>query len=261
MVIVTSISEYQNVTAYHDWNPVNSAKTHFSRLYYIRGGDAHYTDGSTSFRFQPGHLYLLPSYKAYRLSHNPDDPLRHLYCHITTSPPITSVVDVEVEAGSLLHQAISLLKNNIASDDSHIIIKMVDLIVALMFQAVSGTEAYISDSAHRIKSYIDQNYREPITLDSIAARLHFSKQHIIRLFKKTYNLSPIKFLSQLRLEAALHYLRAGDTVNNIADQLHYSTPANFSMAFKKYYGLAPTDYLKMQHQDNLSSKKFLPPKG
>ena len=137
---------------------------------------------------------------------------------------------------------------------------MVGLIVALMFQAVSGTETYISDSAHRIKSYIEQNYREPITLDSIAARLHFSKQHIIRLFKKTYNLSPIKFLSQLRLEAALHHLRAGDTVNNIADQLHYSTPANFSMAFKKYYGLAPTDYLKMQHQDNLSSKKFLPPK-
>ena len=65
-----------------------------------------------------------------------------------------------------------------------------------MFQAVSGTEAYISDSAHRIKSYIEQNYREPITLDSIAARLHFSKQHIIRLFKKlTICLPSNSFLS------------------------------------------------------------------
>ena len=260
MVIVTSLSEYQNVKACREWNPINSSSTHFSRLYYVWGGEAYYFDHDSFFRFEPGHLYLLPSNKAYRLNHNPNNPIDHLYCHITTSPLITSVIDVKVEEGSLLFQAISLLKNNIKSDNFHIVLKMVDLIVSLMLQTSSQDDPLIDDPAHLIKNYIDQNYKEDISLDSLAEHLHFSKQHIIRLFQKTYNLSPIKYLMQLRLEAALHYLRNGETINNISNMLHYSNPANFSLSFKKYYGLAPTEYLKMLREDNQYSKTFLPPK-
>lgn len=260
MVIVTSLSEYQNVKACREWNPINSSATHFSRLYYVWGGEAYYFDHDVSFRFEKGHIYLLPANKIYRLNHNPNNPIDHLYCHITTSPPISSVIDVKVEEGSLLFQAISLLKNNIKSDDFHIVMKMVDLVVSLMLQDSQQVNPSIEDPAHLIKNYLDQNYKKDISLESISEELHFSKQHIIRLFQKTYNLSPIKYLMQLRLEAALYYLRNGENINTISTMLHYSNPANFSLAFKKHYGLAPTEYVKLLKDDNLYSKTFLPPK-
>ena len=138
--------------------------------------------------------------------------------------------------------------------------KMVDLIVALMFQDSSQDAHLIEDPAHLIKCYLEQHYEEDISLDSVAHYLHFSKQHIIRLFQKTYNISPMKYLAQLRLEAALQYSRNGESISNTSNRLYYSNPANFSLAFKKHYGLAPTEYLKLLKEDNLYSKTFLPPK-
>ena len=255
IMIVTSISEYQDAVAERDWRP-DQLPAGFSRLYYIQGGEAYYTDAENSFRFEHGHLYLLPTGRKYWMRHNPNDRIDHIYCHITTNPKITSIIDINVDENSLLMDTIKLLRKNIRNPDFSIVLKIVDLLVSSIDSSKFISE-YSTDIAFIIKTYIDNNIENEISLDVISKSFHFSKPYIIRFFKKIYHVSPMQYTIQKRLEASINCLKSGMSITQISKKYHYSSPANFSLFFKKRFGVSPKGYLKTLEQDKTNAAKFL----
>ena len=53
--------------------------------------------------------------------------------------------------------------------------------------------------AERIYAYITENFSEAMSLDSLAERFSYSKDHIIRVFKSVYKITPHQYLLQCRV--------------------------------------------------------------
>ncbi|MBQ4160815.1 MAG: helix-turn-helix transcriptional regulator, partial [Clostridia bacterium] len=84
-----------------------------------------------------------------------------------------------------------------------------------------------------------------ITISDIAKAFGYSKQHIVRLFKESFTLTPAKYILQSRLEKSLDLLSESRlAVNEIAEQCGFKDLNYFSRQFKKSYGISPTAYRK-----------------
>ena len=104
-----------------------------------------------------------------------------------------------------------------------------------------------------INNYPDSNFE----LDEYLRSLPFSYDYLRKLFKKEIGVTPHKYLSDKRLEAAAESLCSasvcGISITEVAYQCGFREPLYFSRMFKKKYGLSPTQYQKQTVKDTVSS--------
>lgn len=95
----------------------------------------------------------------------------------------------------------------------------------------------------RIKRYIDSNYAEEISLDSLAEKAHLSKYYLVHTFAKYYDMSPINYLNEVRLRASKELLETTDlSISQVAESTGFSSQSYFSQSFRRGCGLTPSDY-------------------
>lgn len=93
-----------------------------------------------------------------------------------------------------------------------------------------------------ILEFLNDNYMDDLTMEQIAAYTGRSLATFKRDFKKISNLTPQKWLIKKRLEAAYIKLKEeGKKVQEVYVEVGFKNPSHFSTAFKKQYGIPPTD--------------------
>ena len=97
----------------------------------------------------------------------------------------------------------------------------------------------------RARGYILDHVRQPMSLDDLARHAGMSRHHFIRQFRAAYGVSPMRFFSRARLDAACRALSRGPgSIEDVSVDFGYSGQAAFSKAFKKRYGFAPSHILR-----------------
>lgn len=97
------------------------------------------------------------------------------------------------------------------------------------------------------KRYLDSNYAQPITLDSLADATHINKFYLSHTFTKHLGMSPITYLIQRRLQISKDMLTQTDhSIAQIASSSGFASQSYFSQIFKKFTGMSPNQYRK-QH--------------
>ena len=82
-----------------------------------------------------------------------------------------------------------------------------------------------------------------ISLDSLADIACVSKTYLAHLFRTRLGISPLRFLHQVRIEAAKRLLGTSQLpVREVAAQVGFSDPLYFSRAFRQATGLSPRAY-------------------
>jgi AraC-like DNA-binding protein len=119
---------------------------------------------------------------------------------------------------------------------------------ATLFQNVCVTEVLRAPGdvlvhLRRARDHADRSYAEPLTLEDMAAVAHLSKYHFIRLFKATYGITPMEYVSRRRLERAQDLLRATNlTVTEVCFAVGFSSLGSFSSRFRTLVGETPSDF-------------------
>ena len=110
--------------------------------------------------------------------------------------------------------------------------------------------------AGAIKAYIDGNFNEDISLESLSRQFSINKFYLQKLFKRHTGLTPNDYLARTRLANAKQLLRTtSDTMTEIAHAVGY-TATYFDKIFKKYEGITPRDYrLRWYNADPSGSPK------
>ena len=91
--------------------------------------------------------------------------------------------------------------------------------------------------------YIQNNYSEPLTNDSIANEFHLNPVYLNRIFKINTNMSIHSFVINYRLNVAMTLLRSENvSVKEISNMVGYDDPIQFSKMFKKDIGITPKQY-------------------
>ena len=92
--------------------------------------------------------------------------------------------------------------------------------------------------------FIENNYaQEELSLNSLAAHVNFSPNHLSMIFSQQTGKSFIKYLTDYRMERAKELLRCtGKRSSVIAGEVGYKDSHYFSYLFKKTQGMTPTQY-------------------
>ncbi len=127
-----------------------------------------------------------------------------------------------------------------------------DLIAALSSAQVRLEKNYefVGDSvlpAYSARSYVERmiqhfqnHYMEEIDLGSYAEELGFSAAYLTKIFKRYAGMTPMRFLTTIRISNAKKLLDTTDlSVQQIGERVGYNDQFHFSKTFSKITGMSP----------------------
>ena len=80
-------------------------------------------------------------------------------------------------------------------------------------------------------------------VDMLSSQVHISVNHLHRKLTALINQSPGNLIRSIRLQRAAELLtKQSGTVAEIAYEVGFSVPENFSKSFKKHFGVSPSEY-------------------
>lgn len=99
----------------------------------------------------------------------------------------------------------------------------------------------------KIIDYLNEYYREKLTLENIAEQFFLSKTTLSYLFKKYMDCTLIDFLLSIRIAKAKEFLlNTKKSIEEISELCGFSSANYFGLIFKKRENLSPAHYRKYQ---------------
>ncbi|MCY9691859.1 helix-turn-helix domain-containing protein [Paenibacillus alginolyticus] len=100
----------------------------------------------------------------------------------------------------------------------------------------------IHPSVLRAKAYIHQTFKENLSLPLIAAHAGVSDEHLVRLFRKYEQTTPIKYVWHYRVLRAVELLsQTGLSISEIAQRSGFQTSYHFARQVKQQTGKTPSE--------------------
>jgi AraC-like DNA-binding protein len=94
--------------------------------------------------------------------------------------------------------------------------------------------------------YLAECYQENIHLQDIMATAHVSRSHLCQLFQEEVGVSPMKFLTLLRVEASKRVLTdQWQNVNYAWEVSGFGDLRTYEREFKRWVGCTPSEYRKL----------------
>ena len=136
------------------------------------------------------------------------------------------------------------------NENSRVLLRayLYELLINLKRQAKTGISPMRSNEGVDIRiqnviKYINENYSEALTLESLAKRFFVSSAYLSRRFKKTTGFSYIEYLVNLRVKKAAEFLETTNrSITEIAVSTGFGSSNHFCKTFKKIMGQSPAGY-------------------
>lgn len=102
----------------------------------------------------------------------------------------------------------------------------------------------------KIITYIKNNYWNDINVNSIIEYLGLNRSYLSTLFKKNMGITIQEYLTVFRLSRANELLDiTNESIESIANSCGYRDPLVFTKAYKKKYGVTPTQHRKIDRKE------------
>lgn len=98
------------------------------------------------------------------------------------------------------------------------------------------------DAFKKSKIFIQENLSKDINVQNIASNVYVSPSYLTRLFNRNIGISPMRYVNELRIEAAKKLLHSNHNVSETSQILGFSESKYFSKVFKKIVGIPPSKY-------------------
>lgn len=112
------------------------------------------------------------------------------------------------------------------------------------------------DVVDEICRYLDQHYKEEITVSELAGIFFLAPNYMAKRFKDKTGMTVLQYLETIRISKAKEYLKITDySISEIAGITGYSDSNYFARMFKKACGQSPREYRSFVLKDR--TKAFL----
>ena len=97
--------------------------------------------------------------------------------------------------------------------------------------------------ARRVRTHLDEHFREELSLATLADTMGASVAHIQRSFRAETGATIVTYVQDRRLDAAAGLLRTSDlSVSEIAHTTGFGSASYFARLFARRYGISPVRY-------------------
>lgn len=101
------------------------------------------------------------------------------------------------------------------------------------------------DRTQDVYNYINENYREKISLSELCFLFGTNKTSLCNKFRKVYGETIISYINKKKIKEAKKLLRSTDlNLTEISSRVGFSSVYYFSRIFKQYENQSPTNYIK-----------------
>lgn len=116
-----------------------------------------------------------------------------------------------------------------------------------MLQALPMLPSPHSHDVVAVLAWIEQHYKEEITLSEAAASVYLQANYFTTLFKKEMGIGFIQYLNQYRVEEACRLILSNNNMSftQIAQETGFISQRHFFATFKKYTGHPPGVFRQM----------------
>ena len=110
-------------------------------------------------------------------------------------------------------------------------------------QQLGGSKtAYV---VRKVQDYVKHYYSQSVTVEDMAAGIHFSSNYIRTIFKEGTGQTILEYITNYRFEQAAELLKDPKyKVKEVSMQVGYENVSYFCSVFTKRYGVTPNEYRK-----------------
>jgi len=105
-------------------------------------------------------------------------------------------------------------------------------------------EAVDTAPATQILFYINEHYKMPLTLPSIAADLGYNASYLSRCFKNCFHMGINRYITLMRLRAAVLLMQKEKKISACAYESGFNSVRTFYRSFYEEFQCTPKEYLK-----------------
>ena len=106
-----------------------------------------------------------------------------------------------------------------------------------------------------IRTLLEKEFRYPFTLEMLSEKFNMSISYLSHIFKEITGVSVMRFLLEVRLQAARNYLSQTTLpINEVAEKCGFNDLSNFGRTFQKETGCSPRQY-RSRHSTKSGKKQ------
>lgn len=121
---------------------------------------------------------------------------------------------------------------------------LIELIRSIETTSNHPNSVLADTKTEEIFAYINNNFKEKITLDDLCFLFGTNKTTICKSFKTAYGDTVVNYINRLRIKNAKKLMREGGlNLTQVAAGVGFSSIHYFSKLFKSYEGISPSEYI------------------
>ena len=259
---------------YKDAYPREVALHHhdFYEIYFFLSGNVQYNIESRSYSLTPGDVLLISPLELHQPVFSQDHrsyervvlwidkpfldslglPGQDLgACFDTTRPNHANLLRPDGTQRQILNFYLEQLRQEAASAEPYQDIQSLALLVqilvmlnrlALKERQLPENNAHFDSVVYSILTYINEHYRDDLSLDFLANKFFISKYHLSREFNRLIGTSVHRYIIQKRLVMAKQMMSDGVSSSEVYQHCGFGDYSNFYRAFKSEYEISPKEF-------------------
>ncbi len=163
-----------------------------------------------------------------------------IYFHFDKNEIFKPIIKSIIKDRQLYHDFLALYQSK-DSKDAMLFLKQ-------LFKLYSNESIYKNKKQNKllyqVLKFIEINDYDKITLDTLAKHVNISQNHLIRLFKKEFGLSPHAYILNQKIHKAKLLLEQNIPISQVAISVGFYDQSHFHKAFKSVFALTPKEFQK-----------------
>lgn len=243
----------------------------FAEIFYVVGGKGQFTVESDTFDVKRDDMIIVNPNVYHHEDSDGDDPLEYVVLGVEDL-----TFGLEDEENAFLYQSFEKNNDDVQYYITHLLMesenkklgyetmcqKLYELFLLQIIRQMrldlssNPIQKPIKREIRMICYYIDKNYSEDITLDSLAKYMKINKYYMAHEFKKNMGMSPINYLIERRIKECKSLLKTTSlSIAEISETVGFSSQSYFSQIFKRTTNMTPKQYRNKHMFENQEDRQ------
>lgn len=228
-------------------------------FFYVKSGSGTLIYEGVSYRLKQGDCVFLDCQKTYSHSTSKDlwslqwahfygpnlDKIYEKYTEENPSPVFSPLFTHSYE--KLLTELQEITASDSGAKDMMICEKLTGLLALILHDCETNESNHIIPFKAMVlidvKKYLDEHFREKISLDELSGMFYIDKYYLSRRFKQYYGTTVNAYLQKVKITHAKHLLRFTKlSIEEIAADCGVDDANYFARLFKKIEGMSPGEF-------------------
>lgn len=233
---------------------IHHHKTNQFEIHYFVSGNGSFTNGTHTFAIHPGMLFITPGMMIHNIMTTKEAELTYYATLIEQDPDMTGFINdlsahCPFSLSSNMRFFFEEIRDKGLSMNDDLKTSACHQVLELLYALKGGTTEFrVAEENISIKKalgFMQAHIFEHLSLQQLADYVKLNPSYFIRLFQSALHISPMKYFTNLQLEASKSLLASTTmSIKEIAARLQFCSEFYFSRCFKTATGISPTQYRK-----------------